>query len=507
MFKKTLLALYNHSPQIIAAIVTALYIFLALMRHYHFETYGYDLGIYDQTIWLYSRFIYPFVTVEYKFALLNHFSPSLALFAPLYWIWSDPQVLLITQAILIGASSYPFDKLAGKLNIPLYLRSVLTLSYLTFYGYQYSVNFDVHSIVFGTALIPWFILTLEDRQYKKAALWMAVILGMKESFPVMTFSIGVIYFLRGQKKAGATIALISLIYMFTVLKILFPVMEQLTNESYRFVSSNPASINELFSNLINTPQKQEVWRLSYLWFLLIPLFSPVTLIASLCDLAFYFVLGNNHTETGTIYLQYRSSLAPLLTWATIYGAYNLNHLPSLPVIKNKLRVPRVPYLLIAILLTLSWAYFQYSYHLPLSNLNKKTWFTWPQYITDNNAILKKVPPKVPIAAQDNLIPHIQERKEMHILWAYKENNGYRTFTKETSPCGQEKCFWLSYHKKVQYLITDTHKDQGPKTLLMENEVKLDEGLSNMQKAGFISLVEKQGKAAIWKVNKYYADDV
>ncbi len=505
MLKKIGSFIYHHSPYILAGIITLLYTALALLRHYHFRTYGYDLGIYDQTVWLYSRFIYPFVTVEYKFALLNHFSPSLALFAPIYWIWSDPKALLILQAVMMGASAIPLNKIGKKLGLPVYLRAVLTVSYLLFYGYQYSINFDVHSIVYGTVLIPWFILALENKQYRRAAIFMAIILGMKESFPVMTFSIGVIYFLRGQKKVGAIVAAASLAYMFTVLKILFPIMENLTNEYYRFRSSNPTTIQDIVLNLFNTPEKREVWSLSSLWFALIPLFSPVTLIAAITDVSFYFILGNNHTETGNIYLQYRSSLAPLLAWATIYGAYNLHNLNKYTVPRTNKKLPSIPYLFIAILLACSWAYFQHTYHLPLNTLSKNVWYTWPQWIEDNQKLLKQVPPNVPLAVQDNLIPHIQQRKEMHILWAYKLNDGYRIFNPANSPCGQEKCFWLSYHKNVKYLVTDTHEGQGPRTLLMENEKKLDEGLANMEKAGFISLVAREGKAALWKVNKYPED--
>lgn len=497
MFKKVLNTIYNNSPYIAAAVITVLFIVLSLLRHYHFHTYGYDLGIYDQTVWLYSRFIYPFVTVEYKFALLNHFSPSLALFAPLYWIWANPQMLLLAQAIMLGASAIPINKIAIKLSFPAYLRTALVMSYLLFYGYQFSINFDVHSIVYGTALIPWFILAIENRKYKTAAIIMAITLGMKESFPVMTLAIGTVYFLRGRKKLGVIIAAISLTYMLVVLKILFPLMEWITNEHYRFSSSNLNSITDIFTRLIDTPGKREVWGLSSAWFAFLPLLSPTTLIAAIADVSFYFILGNNHSETGRIYYQYRSSLAPLLIWATIYGIHNLKQFNKIPY----------TYQFCTILIIVPLLYFQYSYDLPLNSLAGNTWYTWHQYIADNNEILKHVPPDVPIAAQDNLLPHIKQRKEMHILWAYKLNNGHRKFDLSNSPCGQEYCFWLSYHKKVKYLITDTHPGQNAVTLLMDNEEKLKEGLTNMEKAGFISLIKKQGEAAIWKVNKYPEDSL
>lgn len=513
--------LYNNLPNIFIAIITILYILLALLRHYHFMTYGYDLGIYDQQVWLYSQFQNPFITIEYKSALLNHFSPSLALFAPLYWIWNNPQVLLIVQALMVGLSAIPLDILAKRKQFPIYLRTMLIISYLLFYGYQFAINYDVHSVVFGTALIPWLLLCLEDRKYKKAAALLLIILGMKESFPITITLVGIVYFLKGRRRLGAALVAISLSFLFLALKVIQPIIEHFTHESYRFSSSYPHSIQDAFMQLINSPKKLEVWRLSFLWYAFIPLAAPITVIAAIGDIAFYFILGNNHPETLSIYMHYRSSLAPLLAWATIDGCTNIHS----KFTQNKKYI----YPVITLMLFSSFCFIQYSYHLPLNSLSKPYLYQFNNDINDKNELLKKVPPNIPIAAQNNLIPRLSARKEIHLLWPYKERNGYLRFPickpalieamqglnhnrkklndtctepKISSPCGAERCFILQFHENADYLVTDVTPGQNAVELLMENEHKLKEGLTNLEKTGMITLQVQVGDAQLWKVNRY-----
>ncbi|MDQ3239512.1 MAG: DUF2079 domain-containing protein [bacterium] len=517
MTKRLISRIYTHSPYIITLLITALYILLSLLRHRSFHTYAYDLGIYDQTVWLYSRFIYPFVTIEYKFALLNHFSPSLALLAPIYWVWSDPQALLVTQAILIGASSIPFIKLSKKLLLPTYLISTLTLIYVAFYGYQYSVNYDVHSLVFGTTLIPWFILALENKKTKSAIMLYLIIICMKESFPVMMFSIGVVYFLRKQKKLGLILIITSLLYLAILMKALIPWMQSLSNEIYRFSPSNQSSLISYITNIANTPQKQQVWTVSILWFALIPFLAPSITIAAFGDVAFYFIFGNNHPETHNLFYHYRSSLAPLLIWSTIYGCINVK------------KFLKISYQIQSIILLFTFTFLQLSLQLPLNSLLQSKWYENPQYIQDNNAIIKKVPKNAAITAQNSLVPRLSQRKEIHVLWPVWNNNGYVQFPicssslkeitygirnpnyeieknncpesqKIQTPCNNEWCFWLRFHSKTQYIITDTHQNQNAVTLLMENESKLKEGLSNLAKLNIITKQESQGETTLWKVN-------
>ncbi|WP_078911218.1 DUF2079 domain-containing protein [Streptomyces sp. NRRL WC-3742] len=71
---------------------------------------GFDLGIFDQGVRGYAHFGLPVSTLKSfhhefppGFSLLgDHFSPVLALLAPLYWIWDDPRSLIIGQSLLFA---------------------------------------------------------------------------------------------------------------------------------------------------------------------------------------------------------------------------------------------------------------------------------------------------------------------------------------------------------------------------------------------------------------------
>lgn len=87
-----------------------------VQQYHRFRVGAYDLVIFDQAIRNYAHGHPPvsmFKNVHdaaqvapdftQPFSILgDHFSPILALLAPLYWIWNNPQVLLLAQAVLFA---------------------------------------------------------------------------------------------------------------------------------------------------------------------------------------------------------------------------------------------------------------------------------------------------------------------------------------------------------------------------------------------------------------------
>lgn len=83
---------------------------------------GFDLGIFDQGIRSYAHLHLPYSTLKSVhhgfppgFSLLgDHFSPVLALLAPLYRLWNDPRVLILAQAALFAAGAVPLRRIAAS---------------------------------------------------------------------------------------------------------------------------------------------------------------------------------------------------------------------------------------------------------------------------------------------------------------------------------------------------------------------------------------------------------
>jgi uncharacterized membrane protein len=83
---------------------------------------NYDLTIFDQAIRSYSRFQLPVSLIKGvhnnfgpDFTVLgDHFSPLLALLAPLYWIHGGPMTLLLAESVLFGLAVIPLWILARR---------------------------------------------------------------------------------------------------------------------------------------------------------------------------------------------------------------------------------------------------------------------------------------------------------------------------------------------------------------------------------------------------------
>src|ERR1700690_2289016 len=85
-------------------ILSVLYSTMSVVRHNHFQSGGFDLGLYDQAVWQYSKFIYPFNTVKDRFILGDQLTLTLPLLAPIFWIVNDVRALLVVQAVWVSAS-------------------------------------------------------------------------------------------------------------------------------------------------------------------------------------------------------------------------------------------------------------------------------------------------------------------------------------------------------------------------------------------------------------------
>src|SRR2546426_10533354 len=98
-----------------AVIWSTVFIRLCWLRQDRFGTFGFDLGIYDQGIWLMSRFKDPFVTVRGLELFGHHMNPVLLLFVPFYWMGAGPHFLAAAQVLVQAAGVFAVYLLARDL--------------------------------------------------------------------------------------------------------------------------------------------------------------------------------------------------------------------------------------------------------------------------------------------------------------------------------------------------------------------------------------------------------
>jgi uncharacterized membrane protein len=456
------------------------YATLSLVRHAHYGSFGFDLGIADQVIWEYSTFHAPITTIDHVpfiSELFVHLEFIYILVAPFYWLYNSVATLIVLQAFMVSFSGIPIYLLARKYKLSTSLCFAILISYLSFYGVQNALWFDAHSAAFGTSFLAWFIYFLDKKQLKFSLLFFFLTILCKENYAAMTLVISIVYYYLHRDKKNLIFIGLSLLYLLLVFGFYYP---HIVPGGYRFQSkdgllSDDASIMDL----ANTDEKRQVLFYTFAWTGFLSFLQPIVLLPLIGNLITYFILGRDVSTAQGLFLQYRIELDPLLFWATIYGISKYKALN-----KKWLAI----YLFICVMLL------QYALHLPLSYLTKRWFWEQPKSVQDINTVISYIPPQASIVSQNNIIPHISHRYAIFTLWP-----STKTFT-TNSPCNASSCQWFTWSGKPQYLITDTAKDWDIRHFLADRE-KYIEGLKNLEKAGYIRKYKQQGDAILYTVIK------
>jgi uncharacterized membrane protein len=175
----------------------AVYSLVALQRHRQFGTAGYDLGIFDQAVRRYAHFLAPIVPLKgVGFNIFgDHFHPIIALGAPLYWIWDNPQTLLLLQAALVVASVpvvYRFARRRTSHRAAL----IICFAYAAGWPFQTLINFNFHEVAWGVPILALAIDALDRVDDRQLVIFAALLLLVREDMGILVVLLGILRALR-----------------------------------------------------------------------------------------------------------------------------------------------------------------------------------------------------------------------------------------------------------------------------------------------------------------------
>ncbi|GAA2830702.1 DUF2079 domain-containing protein [Kitasatospora sp. CM 4170] len=174
---------------------------------------GFDLGIFDQGVRGYAHFGLPVSSLKSfhhefpaDFSLLgDHFSPVIALMAPLYWLWDDPRSLLVGQALCFAAGVPLIRRVAARCFADAAPRTARRAADLA--GLAYGLGWPLlvasrggfHEVAFA---VPLTLLMLERgmaRRYGTASLAGLLLCCTKEDLGLAVGAYGLVLILRGRR--------------------------------------------------------------------------------------------------------------------------------------------------------------------------------------------------------------------------------------------------------------------------------------------------------------------
>lgn len=452
------------------------YATLSIVRHNRFESGGFDLGLYDQAVWQYSQFLWPYNTVKDRFILGDHLTLTLPLLAPLYWLWSDVKMLLIFQAVWITVSAIAIYKLSLLRKFSSFTALVVTLLYSLFYGIQYAMFFDFHPVVLGVGLAAWFVYFFEARKKFLVCVSLVLLLLTQENMGLLLASLGLIYLFHKNYRFSAVFFIVGGVFASLLASKGITFFSPI---GFQYWPQLPKNAAQLIAQFFDNAQKRQVWLYSLSWFSFLPLLSPGAMLAMFFDLGQYFVTGPEFSRMWSPFMHHRITLAPLLTLGTLDGLHYLK--------QKKINITMVSLSLLAIALFL-----QFFFHLPLNKLSKSTFWKQEIWMADNRALIANVPPDARLATAQNLIPHVSHRQFVYLAWP-------RQHDFDTRPCGEKSCWWLDFDKNAQYLLVDLHPNQWITQILETNE-NFSAAVHTMEKMGKITLEQSVGAASLYRIH-------
>ncbi|HTW00629.1 MAG TPA: DUF2079 domain-containing protein [Streptosporangiaceae bacterium] len=333
----------------LTALVAAAYCGFALVRYSTFQTSSYDLVIFDQAVRSYAHFM-PGISIikgvhngfgPHFSVLGDHFSPIIAVLAPLYWLYNGPQTLLVAQAVLFALATpflWVFTRRAfgggQKATVAAYL---VAAAYALSWPIASALAFDFHEVAFVPVLTAVALERLQAGRLRTALIALACLLLVKEDMGLFVAGIGLYLavsrrVVSRQRLVAAALVVGGLLASFIAIYVLIPAFGGRSGYYWAYTDLGP-NLTQAAGHLITHPLSSlrllitpRVKLETMLWlvgaFCFLPLLSPISL--AVVPLLLERMLGNVFPAWWVTSLQYNAYLVVILLCAAVDGAARLD---------------------------------------------------------------------------------------------------------------------------------------------------------------------------------------
>tara|TARA_A100001388_G_scaffold277195_1_gene267307 strand:- start:120 stop:1565 length:1446 start_codon:yes stop_codon:yes gene_type:complete len=405
--------------------------FASSLRHFWFHSSSWDLGIFDQAIYLISQGQKPFSTLLGFHILGDHGALVLYPLGFLYKYFSSTYFLFFIQSFALSVSIFPLYKLSKHLNLS---KKATCASYiaLLLYPIVFNVNiFDFHPEVLAFPIVLDLFISLKINQVNslwKLFLKILFILTCKITNSFLVFGLGIWLIFKGFLKIGASIICFSIFWFISVAFFLIPYFGGQNASVIRQVNKFGMSPNLDFNifTLIKICNQLflQIFSLSNLEYIILLCLPVLYLFFSKSRLAFFSnlipflpllllnLVSNSYPMKNLVH-QYSLFFVPFI-------AVSIQESLSPRLIQGFLNYPkwfqiRAPYLIIfwSVLTFLVFSRFSYylgPFHNHFSSLEARREAI--SFIKDSSAVL----------TTNDLVPHLSRRKYIKFTDSEKEYN-------------------------------------------------------------------------------------
>ncbi len=423
--------------------------YYTLLKHYSFNSYAWDLGIFNQALYttlFYGKLLYytadQFLNPSGSY-LAFHFSPILFVLLPFYAIYPSAETLLVIKSFLLALGALPLFLLAKDALKSDRAALMFAIAYLLHPAIQGSNWFDFQQQVFIPILIFFSVYFMNREKWKLYFLTLMLSLMISEHTTLLILALSTYYLLTSNlrriphliKKPRITREIMMLLtvilcilffYISESIKNLFPIRPEFlevykATSTYSVLGFKGGSLLSLvFYVLLNPNKSIEALlydypiKLLYIIFLFAPLAflpfgSKITVVSILLLLPFLLSNYPAYYKIGAHY--------PLYVITPIFlAAIDTLSKRTKRDIESTLKIVLVASLLLIISTS------------PISPVSRPLieqnilWYPMPRPINEDlealHKILDLIPKDASVLTQSHIFPHVSNRIDAYVLPPY-----------------------------------------------------------------------------------------
>jgi uncharacterized membrane protein len=409
----------------------ALFSWLAVARHLAFQSHAFDLGNVDQALWS-TVHGHPlrFTDMQVGHQVLTdrlaiHVEPLLVPISALYVIWPDVRAVLILQAVVVALGAVPLYLLARDLLGRPWLSLVFPLGYLAHPSLQNAVLDDFHAVALSATFLAWALYFAHRDNVPGFIIAGALAASTKEEVGLLVGALGVWFIFKGRRAFGIAVLGSGLLWFLVCVEIIIPHFNPAGRSPYlsRYAYLGHG-VGGILRTLVTDPRVPISALLSadrqpYLLYLvhplgLVPLLGAPILLLGLPVIAINMLSADSTMYSG--YYQYSVELVPLVAVAAIYGVFWTDRARR-RMAGGALLVPVLCVLVLAGAVVNDWRWgftpASLGYAIPSAGPHQAI----------ESAAIATIPSNVPVAAADEMEPHLDHRTWVYLLPTVHPSNG------------------------------------------------------------------------------------
>lgn len=400
--------------------------YFSMQRHNAFAS-NFDLTNMDHVVWntLHGNFFSLRMADDYVSRFSIHADLILVLLAPLFLIWDNVRILLISQSIFLGLGAIPLYALAVRVIKNKIVALVIVLVFLLNPGMQWTNIYGFHGVSLAIPLLLSAFYFGYYKHWKMFALFSFLAILTKEEISLFVMMMGFYFlFVSKERKIGLATIFIGFSWFLLMTFIVIPYFSPSrvhwafnwygllkTDEEGQSVLMAPTINRELLSHFVNS-DALNYYNMLLKPFAYMPLLGFPFLFFSLPELAINILSSNDAMRT--IRFHYDSGVTPSLAIAMVFGFKCLKEFLGRVSFVKKYSM-WIIYVISAIVVLIA---LRVNYHYSPLPTTPSCW-CYIYNVTDEERrfekVLQSIPKDATVTASLEVRPHVNHRKNVYFV--------------------------------------------------------------------------------------------